>query len=111
MTEKELEMMLSQKVPAAPRGNVSLVLSPDITRNAMRLKKLRHDRLQTVLCLLAAIVFLAAAAVLAVYLKSAENPEALLKSVLMVAAGGMALTLLLSPALAWFSDDERKNEA
>ena len=55
MTEKELEMMLSQKVPAAPRENVSIVLSPDITRNAMRLKKLRHDRLQTVLCLLAAI--------------------------------------------------------
>ena len=111
MTEKEIERLLAQKVPASPRRNVSIVLSPDITRNAMRLKKLRHDRLQTVICVLAAIVFLATAAGLAVYLKSAENPESLRKSVLMFAAGGMVLTLLLSPALAWFSDEERRNEA
>lgn len=111
MTEKELEMMLSQKVPAAPRENVSIVLSPDITRNAMRLKKLRHDRLQTVLCLLAAIVFLAAAAGLGLYLKTFEAPEAALRTLLMAAGAGMGLVLLLSPALAWFSDEERKNEA
>ena len=111
MTEKEIERLLAQKVPAAPRGNVSLVLSPDITRNAMRLKKLRHDRMQTVLCLLAAVVFLAAAAGLAVYLKSAENPEAVLKTLLLAAGTGMGLVLLLSPALAWFSDEERRNEA
>lgn len=111
MTEKEIERLLAQKVPAAPRGNVSIVLSPDITRNAMRLKKLRHDRLQAVLCLLAAIVFLAAATGLGLYLKTCEAPEAALRTLLMAAGAGMGLVLLLSPALAWFSDEERKNEA
>ena len=111
MTEKEIERLLAQKVPASPRGNVSIVLSPDITRNAMRLKKLRHDRMQTVICLLAAVVFLAAAAALGLYLKTCEAPEAAMKTLLMSAGAGMGLVLLLSPALAWFSDEERRNEA
>ena len=111
MTEKELEMMLSQKETPAPRKNVSLVLSPDVTRNAMRLKKRRRDRLQTILFCAAALVFLMAAGGILFYLMNAENPESLLRPILTTAAGGMGLVLLLSPALAWFADDERRNEA
>lgn len=110
MTEKELEMMLSQKEAPAPRKNVSLVLSPDITRNAMRLKKRRRDRLQTVLFCAAALIFLIAAGVILLYAMKAENTEALLRPVIAAAAGGMGLVLLLSPALAWVTDDERRNE-
>ena len=111
MTEKELEMMLAQKVPSEPRGNISLVLSPDITRNAMRLKKRRRDRIQNVLCCAAVLVFILAAVGLGLYLKNSEAPEAAMKTLLMSAGAGMGLVLLLSPALAWFSDEERKNEA
>lgn len=111
MTEKDLEQLLAGKESAPRRQNVSVVLSPDITRNSMRLKKRRRDRLQTLLCALAGIVFLLAAAGMALYLKSAENPEAALRPVLMITGGGMALILLLAPALAWFTGAERKNEA
>ena len=68
MTDKELERLLAKKESSAPRGNVSLVLSPDITRNAMRLKKLRHDRIQTILCIAAAIIFLLAAGGIMIYI-------------------------------------------
>ena len=54
MTEKEIQQLLAVKTGAADRQNVSLVLSPDITRNAMRMKKLRHDRRQAALCALCA---------------------------------------------------------
>ena len=111
MTEKDLERLLAEKETSAPRENISLVLSPSITRNAMRLKKLRHDRIQAAICCAAAIVFLIAAAGAAFYLKNAENPEAALRPLMMIAAGGMGMTLLLAPALAWFADEERKNEA
>lgn len=111
MTEKEIQQLLAVKTGAADRQNVSLVLSPDITRNAMRLKKLRHDRMQAMICALAGLIFLAAAAGLAVYLKSAENPEAALRPFLLLMGGGMGLTLLLAPALAWFTGAERRNEA
>ena len=110
MTEKEIERLLAVKDNAPGRQNVSLVLSPDITRNSMRLKKLRRDRMQAALCALSGLIFLLAAAGLAVYLKSAENPEAALRPFLLMAGGGMSLTLLLAPALAWFGGAERKNE-
>lgn len=110
MTEKDIEQLLAVKNHAPGRQNVSLVLSPDITRNAMRIKKLRRDRIQALVCALAGLLFLLAAAGLMLYLKNAENPEAALRSLLLMAGGGMVLTLLLAPALAWFSDDERKNE-
>ncbi len=111
MTEKEIQQLLAVKTGAADRQNVSLVLSPDITRNAMRMKKLRHDRRQAALCALAGLIFLMAAAGLTLYLNSAENPEAALRTVLMIAGGCMAMILLLAPALAWFTGAERRNEA
>lgn len=111
MTDKELELLLAKKEASPGRQNVSLVLSPDITRNAMRLKKLKRDRIQGAICCAAAVVFLLAMAGMAVYLKNASDPQAALRPVLMIIGGGMILTLLLSPALAWFTDEERKNEA
>lgn len=111
MTEKDIERLLAVKDSATGRQNVSLVLSPDITRNSMRLKKLRRDRMQTALCALAGLIFLMAAAGLAVYLGNAENPEAALRPFLLLMGGGMSLTLLLAPALAWFTGAERRNEA
>ena len=110
MTDKDLERLLAQKETSPGRQNVSLVLSPDITRNAMRLKKLRRDRIQALLCAAAALLFILAAAGLAVYLSTAEQPETVLRPVLLMAAGGMGMTLLLAPALAWFTDEKRKNE-
>lgn len=113
MTEKQLTGLLAKKEAAAPRQNVSLVLSPEITRNAMRLKKRRQDRIQAVLCCAAAIVFALASAGIMLYIRKSENPEELMRPILMWAAGGMGMTLLLSPALAWFCtpEEERKNEA
>lgn len=111
MTEKDLERLLAQKTDAPARKNVSLVLSPDITRNAMRLKKKRRDRIQTVLCVLAAAVFIALAAWLIYAVRISENPETILRPAAMAAGGAMGMTLLLSPALAWFSEEERGNEA
>ena len=108
MTEKELDRLLAKKEPASLRKNVSVVLSPDITRNAMRLKKLRRDRMQAIACTLAALVFLIAAGGIMLYARTAENPESLLRPVQAIAAGGMALVLLLSPALAWFSGSEEE---
>ena len=111
MTEKELELLLAGKESAPARQNVSIVLSPDITRNAMRLKKLRRDRIQALICCAAALVFILAAAGLAVYLKNAENPESILRPALMMIGGGMGITLLLAPALAWNADEEQKNQS
>ena len=111
MTNQELERLLSAKGKAAARENISLILSPDVTRNAMRLKKLRHDRRQALFCALAGIVFLLAAGAVLYLMNTSENPETLLKPILIAAAGCMALTLLLAPALAWFTDEESKNEA
>jgi len=111
MTNQELERLLSQKEDAPARENIALVLSPDITRNAMRLKKLRRDRRQALLCVLAGIVFLLAAGGIMYLLKTSENPETLMKPIMTGAAGCMILTLLLAPALAWFAEEERKNEA
>lgn len=111
MTEKDLELLLGGKEAAPRRQNVSVVLSPDITRNSMRLKKLRRDRMQALLCALAALIFLLAAAGMALYLKNAGNLETAGRTILLIAAGGMGLTLLMAPALAWFSDEEKMNEA
>ena len=106
MNEKELTRLLAVKESPAPRQNVSIVLSPDITRNAMRLKKRRQDRIQAIICCAAALIFLLAAGGITLYIRNAENPEALLRPILMMAGGGMGLVLLLSPALAWFSGAE-----
>ena len=111
MTDKELERLLSVKEKAPARQNIALVLSPDVTRNAMRLRKLRRDRMQAILCALAGIVFLLAAGAVLYLMNTSENPESLLKPIVTAAGGCMALTLLLAPALAWFADEERKNEA
>jgi len=111
MTDKELELLLSQKEGAPSRRNVSIVLSPDITRSAMRLKKKRQDRIQTALCVLAALVFTALAGGLMYAASISENPEAILRPALIAAGGAMGMTLLLAPILAWFSDEERRNEA
>ena len=111
MTNETLEKLLASKEKAAARENISLILSPDVTRNAMRLKKLRRDRRQTLFCALAGIVFLLAAGAVLYLMNTSENPESFLKPIATAAGGCMALTLLLAPALAWFSDEERKNEA
>lgn len=111
MTEQELKLLLAAKSEAKPRKNVSVVLSPDITRNAMRLKKLRRDRIQAMICALAGLIFLLAAAGAALYLKNTENWESAARMILLIAAGGMVLTLLMAPALAWFTGAERRNEA
>ena len=111
MNQKEIERLLSVKDGAPGRQNVSLVLSPDITRNAMRMKKLRRDRMQAALCALGGLIFLLATAGLAVYLRNAADPQAALKSALMFTGGCMLLTLLLAPVLAWFAGAEQKNEA
>ena len=111
MTEKELERLLARKESASPRANAALVLSPDVTRNAMRLKKKRQDRIQTALCVLAAAVFIALTAGLLYGMSVSENPEAILRTTLLAAGGAMGMVLLLAPALAWFSEEERRTEA
>lgn len=110
MTEKEMDLLLAKREMPVPRQNVSLVLSPDITRNAMRLKKRRRDRIQVLACLLAAIVFLIAAAGLGLYLKRMEDAAQAMRIILLTAAGGMGFALLLSTALVWASEEERQNE-
>ncbi len=110
MNEKEIERLLAEKQAEPARENVSLLLSPDITRNAMRLRKKKQDRRQTILCAAAGLLFLMLAAGLILYLNTAENPERILHPALMAAAGGMLATLLISPAIAWFSDEEARNE-
>ena len=110
MTEKELERLLSAKENAPERKNIALVLSPEITRNAMRLKKRRHDRLQAFVCALAACVFLLLTGGLAYALYVSPEPERILRQAAFVLGGAMGMTLLLSPALIWFSE-EGKSEA
>lgn len=109
MTEQELQTLLSEKDGRTGRENASLILSPYITRNAARLKKLKRDRRQAALCLLAATVFILLTVGLSYLLKTAESPVALLKPVLIATGSEMLLTLILSPFLAWYSDEERKN--
>ena len=111
MTKKELETLLSQKTDIPTRTNTAIVLSPALTRHAARLKKRRDDRIQTALCILAVLVFFAASLVLVWTMKNAENPQAILQTVGYAALGGMTIVLLCAPALAWCTDEERKNEA
>lgn len=110
MTEKTLEGLLSKKTEAPARKNVSVLLSPDITRSAMRLKKRRQDRIQAVLCLLAALVFAALTGGLIYMTGISEHPGEILRPAATAALSAMGLTLLLAPALAWYSE-ENKNEA
>lgn len=109
MTDEQLQSLLSEKETQTGRDNAHLVLSPDITRNAAQLKKLRRDRRQAVLCAAAGIVFLLTAGGLAWLLKNAAQPEPILKSALTAAGSSMLLTLLLAPFLAWYSDEDRKS--
>ena len=111
MTQKELETLLSHKTDIPTRDNTALVLSPALTRHAARLKKRRDDRIQTALCILAALVFLAAMLALGWSIKNAQDPQTILHTVGYVVLGGMATVLLCAPALAWYTDEERKNEA
>ncbi len=105
MTDKELERLLSSKeiLPAdAPeRKNVSLVLSPHIVRNAAILKKRRHDRIQALLCILCALLFMGA---FAFVFFCAQDPAQSVRIILAAAAAGMALTLLCAPVLAWHEE-------
>ena len=110
MNDKDIERLLSQKQMEPARENIALVMSPDITRSAMRMKKKRQDRTQALYCAAAALLFALTAAGIIYYLNSAENPEQILRPVLLAAAVGMMLTLLISPAIAWFSDEEARNE-
>lgn len=110
MTEKELERLLAAKEEAPLRKNVSLVLSPEITKNAMRLKKRRRDRIQALVCVLAACVFLALTGGLAYALNVSPEPERILRQAAFALGGAMGMTLLLAPALIWFSE-EGKSEA
>ena len=110
MTKKELEALLSAKEAPTARKNVDTLLSPDITRNAARLKKQREDRRQTIWCLLAVLVFAAGAVVLGVLLKTGENPQAVLRSAGLAVLGGMGVFLLCSPMLAWSADEEGRSE-
>ena len=109
MTDMELQSLLSERDGKHGRENAALVLSPDITRNAARLKKLKHDRRQAILCGAAGFLFLLLAAGAAFLLMNESDPETLLKPILMAGGGGMALILLLAPFLAWYSDEDRKN--
>lgn len=106
MKHQELEQLLSRKEPATPRENTALVLAPHIQRNAARLRKRRRDRIQAVLCALAGILFLALAGGILYILKISENPEALIRRFMYIGLGGMAMTLLLAPVLAWYSEKE-----
>ena len=110
MTKKELEALLAAKEAPTSRNNVDAVLSPDITRNAARLKKAREDRRQKLCCLLAVLVFAAGAVVLGVLIGNSENPQALLRAAGLVVLGGMGLFLLCAPMLAWSADEEARNE-
>lgn len=112
MTDQKLESLLSQKEASPARANVPVVLSPQITRNALRLKKRWHDRRQALLCVLIALLFVLVAGGAAFYILvlSPDRAAALHKAA--VGAGVcMGLTLLLAPALAYFSDEERTKEA
>ncbi len=111
MTDQELIRLLSQKEKAPDGRNAALLLSPQITRQAMRLKKRRQDRIQAAICALAALAFIALTAGLMLLAKNAEDPATILRPALTAGAAGMGMTLLLSPFLAYFSDEERQNEA
>ena len=56
-----------------------------------------------------AVVFLMLAAGVAWLLSVSPDPAAILRPILWAAGGCMGLTLLLSPFLAWYSDEDRKN--
>lgn len=109
MTDTQLEALLSEKEGKTGRENIALVLSPDITRNAARLRKLRRDRRQAALCAAAGIVFLLLTGGIAWLMKTSGSPESILRPVLMTAGGGMVLTLILAPFLAWYSDEDRRS--
>lgn len=106
MTDRELTRVLSEKTPAVPRENVACVLTPDISRNAARLKKRRRDRLQTVFCIAAALIFTALSVAFFLIVRTAESPEFMVRRALFLPLAGMALTLILSPLLAWYSEKE-----
>ena len=106
MNDHELARLLSEKTQPAPRKNVTSVLTPDISRNAARLKKRRQDRIQALACALVGALFIALSAALIFLLRTAENPETILRPALFLLAGGMTSTLLLAPVLAWHSDKE-----
>lgn len=106
MTDRELTRVLSEKTPAVPRKNVACVLTPDISRNAARLKKRRRDRIQAVLCLIAGTVFIALSAAFIFFIRTTESPEFIIRRAAYLLLAGMALTLLLAPVLAWYSEKE-----
>lgn len=110
MTKQELEALLAAKEAPTARNNVDVVLSPDITRNAARLKKRREDRRQMILCTLAVLVFVGATVVLGVMLKRAENPKEILRAAGLIVLGGMGMFLLCAPMLAWYADEEARSE-
>ncbi len=106
MTQGQLERILSEK-GAPGRDNISLILSPEITRASLRLKKRQRDRRNLMVLLLAALAFVLAALGLGWALAHSETPGTLLKFTGYALLGGMSMTLLLSPALAWFLESDR----
>ncbi len=102
MTEKELERLLEKKCDAPDRSNISVVLSPQIIRTAAHLRKRRQDRIQTLLCSLAAAGFLIVGAILFFL---SENLTEFFKNAGMIAGGGMLLTLLCAPVLVWHEEN------
>ena len=110
MTNQELEALLSRKTRPAANANLSLTLAAQTARTAARLKKRRRDRRQLLLCCAAVIAFIAAAAGLMLALNYAESPEIILRPAGYAALGGMSLTLIMAPVLAWSADEERKGE-
>ena len=109
MTDKELEKLISasyksEPEPAKPRSRISLVLSPHIVRNAAHLKKKRQDRIQTMLCCIAAAAFLIAFVILFVLMRQSRQPMELLKIAGIAAAVGGGIFMLCAPVLVWYEE-------
>lgn len=105
MTEKELKRLLAEKSAAPERKNIALVLSPHIVRTAAHLKKRQRDRVQTALCILAAVIFLSACALLFILSRNAADPAAVWKYAAMIVGGSMVLFLICAPVLVWHEEN------
>jgi len=110
MTTKEIETLLSQKSGAPVKDALPAPLRADVTRHAACLRKRAKDRRQTLICVLAALIFLGLSAVLAAALMRARQPQAILQPVIFSVLGFMAVLLLCAPVIAWFSDEQERSE-
>lgn len=106
MTERELSQLLKADVREADAERALRMLATDITRNAALLKYRREERRQSLLFIAALCAFAIALALAGFEWYATRTVGPIIRTILYTLAGGTALTLLLSPVMAYFLQEE-----